>query len=346
MNEFHLAHLASFMMRGPSLTIIEATSVSPEGRITPLDCGLWNEEQATRLAGVVAFAHGQGQKIGIQLAHAGRKASTRAPWQLARGRRSEVAPLSEGGWPANVQGPTDVSWGEGHATPHAMSVEELDLVVKQFESAAQRAVRAGVDTIEVHAAHGYLLSSFLSPTSNQRNDKYGGSFEKRCHLSLEVVRAVRRAMLADQPLTFRLSVTEWLDAKIDSWNVEQTARLGIELAKEGVDVLVISSGGNSSEQKVPRTSDYQTEKAGQVRKILRQQGCNLQVGLVGRISSPQQAQDLLGEGGIEATGDIVLAGRQFLKEPGWVLRAANELGVRVQWPLQYQLGRYGLETKL
>lgn len=343
LNDFHFSHITAMALRGPSLTIIEATAVVPEGRITPYDCGLWNDAQEARLAKMTKFVHAYKQKVGIQLAHAGRKASTKPPWQLSRGMRSEVAGERDGGWPDDVVGPGDESWGDGHAEPHAMTPDDINGVIAAFAASAERAVRAAVDVIEIHAAHGYLLSSFLSPLSNKRTDRYGGSLANRMRLTLEIVDAVRKVIPISMPLLLRISSTEWVSTS-PAWDNESTVQLALELHARNVDVLTLSSGGQSSHQRVPKTLDYQTSIASAVRHRLRSQGCSIAIGAVGRIQDPRHANALLQAE--DPAGDVVLIGRQFLKEPSWVLRAAEELGVKIQWPVQYQLGRYGLETKL
>lgn len=331
-------------MRGPSLTIIEATAVLPNGRISPYDSGLWRDEQMAPIESIVAFAAERQQKVGIQLAHAGRKASTRAPWRLSRGMASQVAERDEGGWPDNVVGPSSSKWAAGYAEPREMSMGDIHEVIRAFEDAARRAVKAGIAVIEIHAAHGYLLGSFLSRLTNRRTDGYGGSdLASRARFLIEVVTAVRRVMPAGMPLLIRISATEWLQDP-DAWTEQETVELARMLDASGVDVLTLSSGGNSSMQKVPTDKDYQTSLARSVRRELRANGCGILIGALGRISEPKQAEELLT--GNEPAGDLILAGRQFMKEPSWVLRVAQELGVKVQWPLQYQLGRYGLETKL
>lgn len=242
LTDFHLIHLSALAFRGASLTIIEASSVLPNGRISPEDSGLWADSQIAPIKRIADFVHSQNQKLGIQLAHAGRKASTVAPWLSEKGKA--LATEDVGGWPEDVMGPSAIQWGEGYPMPREMSEKHLQDVVEGFKLSARRAVEAGVDVIELHAAHGYLLCSFLSPISNQRSDRYGGSFENRVRLLLEVVQAVRTVIPAGMPLLVRVSATEWMEHQgNESWDVESTIKLAKLLPALGVDLLDVSSGG-------------------------------------------------------------------------------------------------------
>ncbi|KAJ2898818.1 NADH-dependent flavin oxidoreductase-like protein [Zalerion maritima] len=347
LTDYHLAHHGSFALHGAGLSIIEATAVQPNGRITPQDSGLWKDSQMGPIKRIADLFHSQGQLVGIQLAHAGRKASTVTPWavmpQLPGSwdnsnptilRGSAVAPKEDDGWPDNVVAPSRLTWGPGFVEPRELSVDEINQVVEDFASAAKRAVTVGVDTIEIHGAHGYLLTEFLSPLTNKRTDDYGGSYENRTRLTKEVITSVRAAIPETMPLWLRVSSTEWAEG---GWDVPDTIKLAKEVAALGVDVLDVSSGGNVRQQDIPNTDrEFQTRIAGQVRKAVREAGINLKIAAVGLISSAEAAMGLVeaDETG-EATADIVLAARQFLREPEWVLRVAHQLGVEVKWINQY-----------
>jgi 2,4-dienoyl-CoA reductase-like NADH-dependent reductase (Old Yellow Enzyme family) len=356
LNDFHLVHLGAFAYRGASLTIIEATAVRPEGRISPGDVGLWEDAQMAGLKRIVDFAHSQGQKIGIQLAHAGRKASTMPPWTSQVPGVSIVAEEEDGGWPKNVKAMSAIKWGEGYAEPIEMTVEEIQDVIDGFRDAAKRAVEAGVDVIELHGAHGYLLHSSLSPQSNQRTDQYGGSWENRTRLLIETIKAVRGAIPDEMPLLLRISATEWLE-DVESWDVPDTIRLARMLPSLGVDLLDVSSAGNSPKQKIAMHTNYQIGIAGQIRTALHKDGIkDLKIGCVGMITEAEAAKehvegansdaneedmvDIKDEQGKLAKADVVLVARQFLREPEWVLRVAYRLGVEVKWPIQYSRGKF------
>lgn len=328
--DWHLTHLGGILQRGPGLTTVEATGVLPEGRITPQDVGLWKDSQIEPLARIVEFAHSQSQKIAIQLAHAGRKASTVAPWLSA----GAVAPKEHGGWPDNVKGPSNVPFDENHATPKEMTIEDIEEFKKAFVAATKRALKAGFDVIEIHNAHGYLLQSFLSPVSNKRTDKYGGSFENRTRLTLELVELVRAAIPEDMPLFLRISGTDWLEHTSEpSWTVEDTVRLAPLLAERGVDLLDVSAGGNSPLQKIRGGPGYQAPFAQAVKKAV---GDKLLVGTVGSITSGKQANDLL-----ETGLDLAIVGRLFQKNPGLVWYWAEELGADMEVANQIGWGFYG-----
>ncbi|KAL2060333.1 hypothetical protein VTL71DRAFT_9728 [Oculimacula yallundae] len=356
LTDFHLIHLSAFAYRGASLTIIEATSVLPNGRISPECPGLWTDSQIAPIRRIADFIHSQNQKIGIQLAHAGRKASTLAPHLSEKGK--DTATAAEGGWPDDVMGPSAIQWGEGMPQPREMSAKDVQDVIDGFRDSARRAVEADVDVIEIHGAHGYLISSFLSPISNRRTDKYGGSFENRIRLLVEVIQAVRKVMPAGMPLLVRLSSTEWMEKNApESWDVESTIKLAKLLPGLGVDLLDVSSGGNCKEQTLTPWNDYQVGIAGRIRKELYEAGIkDLLIGAVGMITEAEAAKkivetgdntvEIMDENGAIAKADIVLIGRQFLREPEWVLRVAYRLGLKVQWPVQYQKGQFVRGSKI
>ncbi|OJZ89210.1 hypothetical protein ASPFODRAFT_484199 [Aspergillus luchuensis CBS 106.47] len=330
--DWHLTHLGGILQRGPGLAIMESTAVQKIGRITPQDLGLYEDGQIEPLRRITEFAHSQSQKIAIQLAHAGRKASAVAPWLSA----NAMAVKEVGGWPDEIVGPSAIAHEEGvNAVPRALSGEEVEELVRDFSGAAKRAVRAGFDAIEVHAAHGYLLHQFLSPVSNRRTDRYGGSFENRVRLLLEVCDAIRDAIPDTMPLLVRISATDWFEFDDglkkefpESWTVEQSVRLTPILADHGVDLVDVSSGGIHSKSAIAIRSGpaYQVHLAHEVKKAV---GDRLLVTAVGGIKTGKLAEEVV-QSGIDA----VLAGRWFQQNPGLVRAFANELGVKVRMATQ------------
>lgn len=325
--------MGGIFTHGPGLTFTEATGVLPEGRISPEDAGIWTDEQATAWAQVVQFAHSQNQKIGIQLAHAGRKASTAAPWVASPG----TVPAIAGGWPDDVWGPTDEPHQPDFPTPKALTKAGIERVVKGFVDAAKRSIRAGFDVIEIHGAHGFLISSFYSPSSNTRTDEYGGSFENRIRLAIEVVDAVRAVIPPTMPLFFRLSATDWLeDGQGPRWRPEDSVRLSGILAEHGVDFIDVSTGGLSAAARMSplaTSAGYQVKFAAEIKAAL---GDKVFVGAVGGINEGKFAQSILDEG----KADVVLVGRMFQKNPGFVWKLADDLDVelhqssQIAWPFQ------------
>ena len=316
-NDWHLVHLGSRAVGGAGLVIAEATAVSPEGRITPDDLGLWKDEHIPMLQRITAFIEAQGSVPGIQLAHAGRKASHHSPWKGAH-------PLSidEDAW--LTVGPSAIPYKEGAPTPLELDGPGINKVIQDFKSAALRAREAGFKVMEIHAAHGYLLHSFYSPLSNHREDEWGGSFEHRIRLLLEVVAAVQEVWPAELPLFVRLSASDWVDG---GWTVEDSVALARVLKEKGVDLVDCSSGGNASGVKIPVGPLYQTPFAEQVRKE-----AGIMTGAVGLITTPQQCEDIIASG----KADVVLLARELLRDPYFPLRAARELGHDVAWPVQYE----------
>lgn len=301
--------------------MVEATAVLPEGRITPRDVGLWADWHIAGLAAMVDFAHGQGQKIGIQLSHAGRKASTTAPWVM----EETTARENVGGWPEDVWSPSAIRYAPGYPMPKALTREMIDDIVRGFATAAKRAVEAGFDVIEIHNAHGYLLHSFLSPISNKRTDEYGGSFENRVRLTVEVVRAMRENMPRDMPLFLRISATDCLEESMPdelSWRVEDTIKLAPILAAHGVDLLDISSGFIHQRQKLKGGPAFQAHLSEAVKAS---KPAGLIVSTVGKITTGAVAQQVLDQG----QADVVFIGKQFLENPGVVWAFAKELGVNI-----------------
>lgn len=323
LSDWHLTHLGGIAQRGPGLTFVEATSVTPQGRITPEDSGLWEDGQIEPLRRIVEFAHSQGQKIAIQIAHAGRKGSTVAPW-LSMG---DTATEEVNGWPKDVWAPSAVPFSDTFPTPNALTKEGIEEFKQAYVAGVKRALKAGFDVIEIHNAHGYLLHEFLSPVSNKRTDEYGGSFENRTRLTLEIVDLVRKTIPDTMPLFLRISGTDWLEAQKDefpeSWTVEDTARLAPILAEHGVDLLDVSSGGIHPKQKVEKTEHaYQAPLAKHVKKVV---GDKLLVTSVGSINDGKVAQQLLDDGNLDA----IFSGRWFQKNPGLVWSFAEDLGVDI-----------------
>ena len=326
---------------GPGLTITEATAVLPEGRISPEDAGIWTDEQGAAWAKVVQFAHSQNQKMAIQLAHAGRKASTAAPWVSPPGSVPAIA----GGWPDDVWGPTDEPFQPEFPTPKALSKEGIARAVKGFVDAAKRAVRAGFDVIEIHGAHGFLISSFYAPTSNTRTDEYGSSFENRIRLALEVVDGVRAVIPPTMPLFFRVSATDWLQDGWQGprWTSEDSARLARVLVEHGVDLIDVSTGGLHSGARIsPLESGpgYQVRFAADIKAALAD-APGAFVGAVGGLNEGTLAQSVLDEG----KADVVLVGRMFQKHPGFVWKLADDLGVELHHSSQIGWGFQGRAKK-
>ncbi len=297
--------------------LTEATAVLPEGRISPQDLGIWKDDHIEALARIVRFIHEQGSVAGMQLAHAGRKASTYRPWE-GNGAISESA----GGW-KKVVAPSALRFTDNYPMPQALSVDGIREVVQAFAAAARRACDAGFRVIEVHAAHGYLLHEFLSPLSNQRADSYGGSFENRTRIVREAVAAVREVWPEQCPLFVRISVTDWVEG---GWDVQQSVELARQLKKLGVDLIDCSSGGNAAQAKIPVGPAYQAPFAEQIRRE-----AGIMTGAVGMITSPSKAEEIIAGG----QADAVLLARELLRDPYWPLRAARELGQSMTWPIQY-----------
>jgi len=316
--DWHLVHLGSFARGGAGLVFTEATAVTPEGRISPEDTGLWNDEQQVAWARIVDFVHGQGATAGIQLAHAGRKASTYSGFTHERGGVLDA----DGGW--RPVGPSAIPFAGLREDPEPLSREGIAGVVTAFGDAAERALAAGFDVLEVHAAHGYLLHEFLSPLSNQRDDEYGGTFDNRVRLVLEVVREIRSRVAAGVPVVVRLSATDWVEG---GWTDDETVRLAALLREEGVDLIDTSTGGNAPAD-IPVGPGYQVPFA---RRVRTESG--IPSGAVGLITEPKQAEEILAEG----SADVVLLARELLRDPHWPLRAAYELGETDLdiWPVQY-----------
>lgn len=318
--DWHLVHLGSRAVGGAGLIIVEATAVSAEGRISPYDLGLYKEEHIEMLQRIASFIHQQGAVAGIQLAHAGRKAGCARSWEGGKQLKKE-----EGGWSAIA--PSAIPFNADDEQPEALSLEGINTVISGFRLAALRAFKAGFKVVEIHAAHGYLLHQFLSPLSNQRTDQYGGSFENRIRLLLEVVSAVKEVWPSSLPLFVRLSATDWVDG---GWSVDETVKLAAILKQRGVDLVDTSSGGMVPNAKIPLAPGYQVPFAERVKRE-----AGILTGAVGLITDAQQAEDILQR----EQADIILIARESLRNPYFPLNAAKQLGDDVDWPIQYLRGK-------
>jgi 2,4-dienoyl-CoA reductase-like NADH-dependent reductase (Old Yellow Enzyme family) len=316
--DWHLVHLGSRAVGGAALVIVEASSVTPEGRISPGDMGLWKDEQIEPLARIVRFVKSQGSVAGIQLAHAGRKASTDVPW-----RGGKALTPTEGGW-RPIYAPSAIPFSDTSITPEALDEAGIKRIVDAFARSAQRALAAGFEVIELHGAHGYLMNSFLSPLSNQRADRYGGSFDNRTRFSREVIEAVRKVWPERLPLFLRISASDWAEG---GWTVQDSVELAKMMKPLGVDLIDCSSGGLVSYAKIAVGAGYQVPFATQVRR----EG-DILTGTVGMITEPMQADQIIRNG----DADVVVMAREFLRDPYWPLHAARAVHQDVDWPEQYQ----------
>lgn len=316
-NDWHLVHLGSRAVGGAGLIIQEATSVSPEGRISPDDLGLWSDDHIAKLKDIADFIHSQNAHFGVQLAHAGRKASHASPW-----KGSKQLNESEGGW--TTVGPSAIAFGENETAPEELTLDGIKKVVDDFRSAAIRAHKAGYDVIEIHAAHGYLIHQFLSPLCNTRNDNYGGSFENRTRLLLEVIHAVQQVWPREKPIFVRISATDWAEG---GWDVDDSIALSRLLKESNIDVIDCSSGGAVRHQKITLGPGYQVPFAERVRR-----DASISTAAVGLITEAEQAEQILSEG----KADLILIARESLRDPHFPLHAAHVLGEEITWPLQYE----------
>ena len=316
--DWHLVHLGTRAVGRAAAVIAEATAVTADGRISPKDLGIWQDAHIDPLRRAFLFIEAQGSVPGIQLAHAGRKASTCEPWNGGK----PISP-AQGGW-APIWAPSPSAFAEGYQAPHALTVAQIAQIVEAFAAAARRAFAAGAKLIELHSAHGYLLHSFLSPLSNQRTDQYGGSFANRIRMVCEVVSAVRKVWPEQYPLWLRLSATDWTDG---GWSVAESVELCRILHSLGVDLIDCSSGGNVHHAPIPLGPGYQVAFAEQIRRQ-----AVVPTGAVGMITEPAQADQIIRSG----QADVVILARQFLREPYWPLLAARALGHDIQWPVQYE----------
>lgn len=315
--DWQVVHLGARATGGAALIIAEATAVEARGRITPDDAGIWSDDHVEPLERVTRFIKSQGAVAGIQIAHAGRKASSIRPWDGGK----PLPNTDPRWWP--VVGASPIPFAEGYQTPHELTVEGIKSIQTAFVHGAERACAAGFEWLEIHAAHGYMLQSFCSPLSNHRSDAYGGSFENRTRFLLETVAAVQNVWPDDLPLTVRISGTEWTEG---GWSVEDSVKLGGLLKQAGVDLVDCSSGGNVAHAKVPTDPGYQVHISQAVRE-----GAGIATAAVGMITSPQHADEIIRNG----HADVVLLGREMLRDPYWALHAAKALGVQAPIPPQY-----------
>lgn len=320
-NDWHLVHLGSRAVGGAGLVFTEATAVEPRGRIAPQDLGIWDDRHVEMLSRITQFLKEQGAVAGMQLAHAGRKASVYRPWEGSGG-----VPTSEGGWPDAVVGPSPEAFSDSYYVPHELTKAEIGGIVEAFVGAAGRAVKAGFEVLEIHAAHGYLLNEFLSPASNHRTDEYGGSLANRANFLLEIVRGIRQNIPSDLPLFVRLSATDWLPDTEPGFTLAESVELAKILKEAGVDLIDASSGGVSANQQVRVEKGYQVSFA---ERIKRESG--LLTAAVGLIYEPEQADQIVREG----QADLVALARELLRDPYWPLHAARALGHDIRWPNQY-----------
>jgi 2,4-dienoyl-CoA reductase-like NADH-dependent reductase (Old Yellow Enzyme family) len=315
--DWHIVHLGSRAIGGAGLVMFEATAVSPEGRITPRDLGLWSDDQIDAFSIIANFIQSHGAVPAIQLAHAGRKASHNVPW-----KGNATLTTDEDGW--EVVAPSSIPYDKNSLIPHELTIEEIHNITKYFADSAVRAITANLKIIELHFAHGYLVCEFLSPLTNKRSDIYGGSFENRIRLPLEIVDAVRNSIPSSIPLFVRLSSTEYMDM---GWTIEDSVLLAGELKDHGVDLIDCSTGGNSPDQKIKPHPGYQVQFSDQIRA-----GANMKTGAVGLITEPSQANDILENG----QADVIFMGRELLRNPYWPLYAEHYLDKSVDsWQKQY-----------
>lgn len=316
-HNWHLVHLGSRAVGGAGLVITEATAITPEGRISPGDLGLWSNEHAEAFTPMIDFIKAQGSTAGIQLAHAGRKASTEAPWLGGK-----PLDLNHQGW--QPLAPSPIPFTTGHPTPKEATSEDLDKIIRQFTEATRRALKAGFQIIELHAAHGYLLHQFLSPLSNFRKDEFGGTLENRMRFPLSVAKAVRESWPESLPMFVRISATDWVEG---GWDLEQSVEFCRQLKSLGVDLIDCSSGGLVPDAVIPRGSGFQTPLATEIKNKI-----GIATGAVGLITKPAQAEQIIATG----LADAVLLGRELLRNPYWPLEAAVEFAGEQPWPVQYE----------
>ena len=316
-NDWHLVHLGSRAVGGAGLIFTEATAVSPEGRISPDDAGIWNDDQANAYKRITSFIKSQNSVPGIQLAHAGRKASTYSPW-----KGSGKVAVENGGW--QTIAPSAIPFADNFPHPKEMDDNDIKLLIDQFKEAALRSIEAGFKVIELHFAHGYLVHEFCSPISNQRKDNYGGSLENRCRLAIEITKSVREVIPDGTPLFVRISSTDWVEG---GWDIDQSVQLTKWLKEVGVDLIDCSSGGNVPNAKIPASPGYQIPFAEKIKNEV-----GILTGGVGLITTAEQAEEIISSG----RADIVLLAREMLRDPYWALHSAKKLNVDLtDWPNQY-----------
>jgi 2,4-dienoyl-CoA reductase-like NADH-dependent reductase (Old Yellow Enzyme family) len=322
-NEWHMVHLGSRAVGGAGLVITEATAVSPEGRISPDDLGIWKNAHLDKLKNIVSFIHKHGSVAGIQLAHAGRKASSPSPW-----KGSNQLSKENGGW--QPVAPSAIPFRDEDIIPEALTAEGIKKVVEDFKAAAQRALSAGFKLVEIHGAHGYLIHEFLSPLSNQRTDEYGGSFENRIRLLTEITEAIQSVWPKELPLFVRISATDWAPG---GWNENEAVQLATVLKNRGVDLIDCSSGGLVPGVKIPVGPGYQVQFAEKIKKE-----AGILTGAVGMITGAEQAEAILTKG----EADLIIIARELLRDPYFPLHAAHQLGADIEWPVQYLRAKYSI----
>jgi len=320
-SDWHLVHLGSRAIGGAALVITEATAVSPEGRISPGDLGIWKDEHIEKLKHITDFIHEHGAIAGVQLAHAGRKASHEVPWK----GNKQIPSNDENGWKSLA--PSPLAFGSDEEAPLELDKAGIEKIKADFKAAAARALKAGFKVIEIHAAHGYLIHEFYSPLSNHRTDEYGGSFENRIRLLFEVISAVKESWPTENPLFVRISSTDWTEG---GWTADDSVNLAKKLKEAGVDLVDCSSGGNILTQ-IPLKPGYQVEFAERIRKE-----SGVMTGAVGLITEAEQADDIIKSG----QADMVLLARELLRDPHFPLRAAHQLGQEIKWPVQYERAKW------
>lgn len=320
-SDWHLVHLGSRAVGGAGFIISEAAAVSPEGRISPFDLGIWKDTHIEKLQQITSFISAQGTVPGIQLAHAGRKASTNVPWQ-GRGKVAE----DHGGW--TVVAPSAIAFSDNYPMPVALDEQGIQKVISDFTAAAKRALQAGFKVIEIHSAHGYLIHQFLSPLSNHRTDKYGGAFENRIRLLLEVIAGVQTVWPTDLPLIVRISATDWVEG---GWHLEESIKLARILQVKGVDLIDVSSGGLSNQQNISTGPGYQLPFASRIKKET-----GMPTGAVGMITTSIQAETIL----VNGDADLIIMARELLRQPYFPLLAAHELNDDFKWPVQYERAKW------
>jgi 2,4-dienoyl-CoA reductase-like NADH-dependent reductase (Old Yellow Enzyme family) len=321
-NDWHLVHLGGFAVGGAALIITEANAVSPEGRISPSDLGIWKDEHIAKLKVITTFIEDHGAIAGTQLAHAGRKASHQKPWEGGK----QISSGDDEGWVSLA--PSALPFADHEEAPEALDQAGIDKIKHDFKEAAKRAIEAGFKVIEIHAAHGYLIHEFLSPLSNHRTDNYGGSFENRVRLLLEVVASIQEEWPSDYPLFVRISASDWTAG---GWTIDDSVKLAAVLKEKGVDLVDCSSGGNVPGAKIPVGPGYQVPFAEQVRRET-----SVLTGAVGMITTPEQADEIIQSG----KADMVFLAREMLRDPHFALRAAHTLKQDVKWPLQYERAKW------
>lgn len=325
-SEFHRIHLGGLALGGAGAITTESTAVSPEGRATPQDVGIWNDAQRDAWKPIVAFAREQGARIGMQLGHGGRKASITRSWDP----RGDTLPVAEGGWP--TVGPSDVAY-PGYDTPHALTLDEVRAMVDAFVAAAVRCQDAGFDFVELHAAHGFLIHQFLSPLANDRDDVYGGSFENRARFLIEIVEGIRAAVGESMPIVVRLSATDWVDG---GWTEDDTARVAMLAVAAGADLFDVSTGGMVPDAVIPVFPGYQVDFASRLRA-----SAGVRTGAVGLILSARAADEIVQS----QQADVVYVGREFLRDPHFALRAAAELDASIDYyPQPYHRATYRIDA--